>query len=88
LWLQNLVGTKQKVLVERENGAGHAENFAPVRVLSSHHPREIEDPGSFRAIPGVRLDSRFRGNDGNWVGRIVETLVTGREGEALIGAPL
>jgi len=32
LWLSSLVGTKQKVLVEREDGAGHAENFAPVRV--------------------------------------------------------
>ena len=31
-WLETLVGTKQKVLVEREDGTGHAENFAPVRV--------------------------------------------------------
>jgi threonylcarbamoyladenosine tRNA methylthiotransferase MtaB len=30
-WLKSLVGTRQKVLVER-NGAGHAESFAPVRV--------------------------------------------------------
>ena len=29
-WLQSLVGTTQRVLVER-NGIGHAENFAPVR---------------------------------------------------------
>jgi len=31
-WLEGLVGTTQNVLVERENGLGHAENFAPVRV--------------------------------------------------------
>ncbi len=31
LWLQSLVGTRQKVLVERADGTGHAENFAPVR---------------------------------------------------------
>ena len=31
-WLEALVGTSQKVLVEREDGTGHAENFAPVRV--------------------------------------------------------
>jgi threonylcarbamoyladenosine tRNA methylthiotransferase MtaB len=31
-WLEGLVGTRQKVLVERENGLGHAENFAPVQV--------------------------------------------------------
>ena len=30
-WLQSLVGTKQRVLVEKD-GLGHAENFAPVRV--------------------------------------------------------
>jgi threonylcarbamoyladenosine tRNA methylthiotransferase MtaB len=31
-WLQGLVGTRQKVLVEREDGFGHGESFAPVRV--------------------------------------------------------
>jgi threonylcarbamoyladenosine tRNA methylthiotransferase MtaB len=30
-WLEGLVGTRQRVLVER-GGSGHAENFAPVRV--------------------------------------------------------
>jgi threonylcarbamoyladenosine tRNA methylthiotransferase MtaB len=33
-WLQGLVGTKQKVLLEK-NGFGHSENFAPVRIRSS-----------------------------------------------------
>ncbi len=32
-WLDDLRGTRQKVLVERDSGLGHAENFAPVRVL-------------------------------------------------------
>lgn len=32
-WLKGLVGTRQKVLVEKD-GFGHAENFAPVRVSS------------------------------------------------------
>jgi threonylcarbamoyladenosine tRNA methylthiotransferase MtaB len=31
-WLKGLVGSRQHVLVEREDGSGHAENFAPVRV--------------------------------------------------------
>jgi threonylcarbamoyladenosine tRNA methylthiotransferase MtaB len=31
-WLAAMVGTVQNVLVEREDGGGHAENFAPVRV--------------------------------------------------------
>jgi threonylcarbamoyladenosine tRNA methylthiotransferase MtaB len=31
-WLEGMVGTRQQVLVEREDGVGHAENFAPARV--------------------------------------------------------
>ena len=31
-WLQSLIGTRQRVLVEREDGSGHSESFAPVRV--------------------------------------------------------
>ena len=34
LWLESLIGTKQRVLLEKEN-FGHAENFAPVRLVSS-----------------------------------------------------
>ncbi|HYC55645.1 MAG TPA: radical SAM protein, partial [Candidatus Binatia bacterium] len=30
-WLKGLVGTRQKVLIEKD-GCGHAENFAPVRL--------------------------------------------------------
>ena len=41
LWLQGLIGTRQNVLVERENGTGHAENFAPVRVI--RHPHQSGD---------------------------------------------
>ena len=33
-WLQGLVGTRQKVLVEKD-GHGHAENFAPVKLRQS-----------------------------------------------------
>jgi threonylcarbamoyladenosine tRNA methylthiotransferase MtaB len=31
-WLAELVGSRQRVLVEREDGLGHGESFAPVRV--------------------------------------------------------
>ena len=34
-WLGSLVGTRQHVLVEREDGSGHAENFAPVRLAGA-----------------------------------------------------
>jgi threonylcarbamoyladenosine tRNA methylthiotransferase MtaB len=35
LWLRDLVGTRQKLLVERKDGSAHAENFAPVRVAGA-----------------------------------------------------
>jgi threonylcarbamoyladenosine tRNA methylthiotransferase MtaB len=34
-WLESLVGTRQKVLVERSGSVGHAENFAPVRIAGA-----------------------------------------------------
>jgi len=41
-WLETLVGTEQKVLVEREDGTGHAENFAPVRVDGARVGRIVD----------------------------------------------
>jgi threonylcarbamoyladenosine tRNA methylthiotransferase MtaB len=41
-WLEILVGTEQKVLVEREDGIGHAENFAPVRVEGARVGRIVD----------------------------------------------
>ena len=37
-WLQGLVGTRQRVLMEK-NGLGHAENFAPVRIDQARSSR-------------------------------------------------
>ncbi|MDB5701874.1 MAG: mtaB [Sphingomonadales bacterium] len=34
-WLASLVGTEQRVLVERDGVSGHAENFAPVSIKSA-----------------------------------------------------
>jgi threonylcarbamoyladenosine tRNA methylthiotransferase MtaB len=42
-WLQGLVGTRQRVLVEREDGSGHAESFAPVRVNGGGTVGRISD---------------------------------------------
>jgi threonylcarbamoyladenosine tRNA methylthiotransferase MtaB len=80
MWLQSLIGTKQKVLIERENGMGHAENFAPVQV---RHPRESWDLTS--SLPEVEKkgDSSFRWNDG--LGSIVDVTVIAVEGGTLIG---
>ncbi len=39
-WLQGLVGTRQRVLIENKGDFGHAENFAPVRVAGAR-PNDI-----------------------------------------------
>lgn len=53
-WLQSLVGTVQRVLVEKD-GRGHAENFAPV-VL--RHPGQGRDAG-LRAVDGETVRVRI-----------------------------
>jgi threonylcarbamoyladenosine tRNA methylthiotransferase MtaB len=39
-WLDAMVGTRQRVLVER-GGSGHAENFAPVRLAGAQDARRV-----------------------------------------------
>jgi len=73
-WLYGLVGSRQKVLLERD-GVGHAENFAPVQI---HHSSESRNPTSSR-----QEDSSFRWNDGG----IVEVQIAGVEGDRLVGVP-
>jgi len=91
-WLQALVGTTQRVLVERDNGFGHAENFAPVQIKAP--PLEGEGFGegwsprkrlrvSADATPTQTLPPR----GGGLVGRVVETTIVGFDGESLIGVP-
>jgi threonylcarbamoyladenosine tRNA methylthiotransferase MtaB len=53
-WLRGMVGSRQRVLVERGGTNGHAENFAPVRL--SRHPgatrHSSEMMGALRRRPG------------------------------------
>jgi threonylcarbamoyladenosine tRNA methylthiotransferase MtaB len=88
-WLQGLVGTTQRVLLEKD-GRGHAENFAPVEMRkpkeeTGRHPREGGGPAFFLepVSEEKKRDSRFRRNDGI----IVEVLVTAVEGGTLVGVP-
>ena len=71
-WLRALVGTRQRVLVEKD-GFGHAECFAPVQI---RHSSESWNPASSR-----QGDSSFRRNDGE----IAEVSITGVENGTLIG---
>jgi threonylcarbamoyladenosine tRNA methylthiotransferase MtaB len=81
VWLEGLVGTRQRVLVEKDC-LGHAENFAPVLL---RHPRESGGPAiSWTQDEEKKRDSRFRGNDG----KIVEVTITALENDALLGVPV
>ncbi|MDB5698170.1 MAG: MiaB-like tRNA modifying protein [Alphaproteobacteria bacterium] len=50
-WLQSLSGTRQKLLVEGDDGTGHAESFAPIRLRGA--PRG--------AAAGTIVDARIVG---------------------------
>jgi threonylcarbamoyladenosine tRNA methylthiotransferase MtaB len=78
LWLQGLVGTRQRVLIERSGDRGHAENFAPVR-----HCRESGNAASSLNLQEEgKRDSRVRGND---VGKVLHLKIIGVENDMLIG---
>ncbi len=79
LWLEALVGTKQRVLVEKD-GFGHAENFAPVQV---RHSSESWNPTGSLQQPDRQGDSSFRWNDGD----IVAVGIVGVENSVLVGVP-
>jgi threonylcarbamoyladenosine tRNA methylthiotransferase MtaB len=55
-WLEKLVGTRQRVLMER-GGLGHTESFAPVRVEGQEIGRIVEveikalDDGALTGVP-------------------------------------
>ena len=70
-WLEGLVGTRQKVLVEKD-GMGHAENFAPIQI---RHSSEGWNPS------GLGLDPSLRWGDGEIVG----VQITGVEAGILVG---
>jgi threonylcarbamoyladenosine tRNA methylthiotransferase MtaB len=81
-WLKSLVGTTQRVLVER-GGTGHAENFAPILIgTPTRHPSESWDPSGLSAGPKPSMDPSFRWGD---VGKVATMHITGVHDGALIG---
>jgi threonylcarbamoyladenosine tRNA methylthiotransferase MtaB len=78
MWLEDMVGTVQRVLVERD-GKGHAENFAPV---------QIEENRSSRAKSrGGPTDSEQRPSTSLGTSDVVDTLITGATPDSLLGIP-
>jgi len=91
-WLRSLVGTQQRVLVEREDGFGHAENFAPVRVQPLAHSSESWNLPSSAVLREERQgDPSFRRGDGflvsDCVARVVEVEIVAVDHDTLVGVP-
>jgi threonylcarbamoyladenosine tRNA methylthiotransferase MtaB len=61
VWLQSLVGTQQRVLVELDGINGHAENFAPVKLAPS--PRSSLDMLGSSAKVGRVVKSQIMARD-------------------------
>jgi threonylcarbamoyladenosine tRNA methylthiotransferase MtaB len=72
-WLRGLVGTTQRVLMEK-GGRGHAENFAPIRF---RHASEGWHPNRASMDPSIRWGD----------GEVVETFVTAVDDDSLVGVP-
>jgi threonylcarbamoyladenosine tRNA methylthiotransferase MtaB len=86
MWLEGLVGTRQRVLVEKD-GMGHAENFAPVRLAPPLDGEgwgrdELRDPLSSTSSPTPTLPSPIKGE-----GQIFEGTITALENDTLVGVP-
>jgi threonylcarbamoyladenosine tRNA methylthiotransferase MtaB len=82
MWLQGMVGTRQKVLAER-GGLGHAENFAPVRITDARSSRaksRVADDDS------VQRASTALGT--NEVGKVRQVTIIDVENGTLLGVPL
>ena len=85
-WLQGLIGTRQRVLMER-GGLGHTENFAPVRVShlrSSRAKSRDAHEDSVHRISTSRISTSL---DTNGVGEVLEVRITGVLDGVLTGAP-
>ena len=54
-WLSNMVGTRQRVLIELDGQTGHAENFASVR---------LDQPIANGNMRGTMIDVRITASDG------------------------
>jgi threonylcarbamoyladenosine tRNA methylthiotransferase MtaB len=72
-WLEGMVGTMQRVLMEK-NGRGHAENFAAVDLR-----RPSEGWGPCR----VSMDASLRWHDGE----VVDVVITEMAPDTLVGIP-
>ena len=84
MWLDGLIGTKQNVLLEKDN-FGHAENFAPVRLVQDAEIRSSRAQSRGGRDDAVPCPSTALGT--NEVGSIVTVQITGAGNGQLTGVP-
>jgi threonylcarbamoyladenosine tRNA methylthiotransferase MtaB len=88
-WLRSLVGTRQRVLVERED-FGHSESFAPVRTSTRARSSRAKSRGvsaDREAEAGQPVQTPFDKLRTSEAGHIQEVRITGVEADTLIGVP-
>ena len=78
VWLRELVGSRQLVLVERSDGSGHAENFAPVRIEAP----PLEGEGLGRGVLSARSQNCINSTPTQIMGRLAAS-----PGSSLSGGP-
>jgi len=77
-WLEGMVGTVQRVLVEKD-GRGHAENFAPVQVEKSRSSRAKSR--------GAHDDSVQRPSTSLGTNEVVDVRIVSATADTLVGVP-
>lgn len=74
-WLRALVGTTQRIVIEKPGDRGHAENFAEVRLVD---PPSATLPQDAAALPSLRIDA---------IGTVRSVTIIGAAPDHLIGIP-
>ena len=87
-WLKSLVGTRQRVLMER-NGLGHTENFAPVSLNPTRSSRAKSRDPLERSREQVGLDSARQcvSTSLDMSGSVVKVSIQSSTPDTLIGVP-
>lgn len=83
-WLAGLVGTEQRVLVERPGDRGHAENFAEVRIVPPSLTLSLSKGGSSSLAP-EQQDGASTSSARTEIGTIVAVNIVDVQDGKLIG---
>ena len=88
-WLASLIGSTQRVLVERPGDNGHAENFAPVRFPLPSPPSPRRRPGSTSPLEQeARWTPAFAGvTDEDVLGTVIPIRINASDGATITGIP-